>query len=182
MELYAFTASERPTVESRAHRGFKIPGLGDDNGEFPSKWFHGKSKEALNDFLAEGYDLLIISLPLTKLSQKLIGAEQFGILSKRKTFVVNIARGPIVDQDALIQALDAGLIRGAALDVTDPEPLPAEHPLWRAKNCFITPHVSWVSTHQLERIKGILADNLVRLYKEEKLINELTYEARTHLE
>ncbi|KAL1850743.1 hypothetical protein Daus18300_012821 [Diaporthe australafricana] len=179
MELYAFTANERPTVESRAHRGFKIPDLGDDNGEFPSRWFHGKTKEALNDFLGQGYDLLIISLPLTKLSEKLMSTEQFSILSKRKTFVVNIARGPIVDQEALIHALDTGLIRGAALDVTDPEPLPAEHPLWKAKNCMITPHVSWLSTHQLGRIKGILADNLVRLYKEEKLMNELTYESRT---
>lgn len=182
MELYAFTANERPTVESREHRGFRIPHLGDDKGEFPAKWFHGKTKEALNDFLSQGYDLLIISLPLTKLSEKLMSAEQFRILSKRKTFVVNIARGPIVDQDALIEALETGLIRGAALDVTDPEPLPAEHPLWKAKNCMITPHVSWLSTHQLGRIKGILADNLERFYKGEKLMNELTYESRTHHE
>lgn len=182
MELYAFTANERPTAESRAHQGLNIPGLGDEKGEFPSKWFHGKTKEALNDFLSEGYDLLVISLPLTKLSEKLMGAEQFQILSKRKTFVVNVARGPIVDQDALVQALETGLIRGAALDVTDPEPLPAEHPLWKAKNCMITPHVSWLSTHQLGRIKGILADNLERLYKGEKLMNELSYESRTHHE
>lgn len=180
MEVYAFTANERPTAESRRHRGFNIPGLGDEKGEVPSKWFHGKTKEAVNDFLSQGFDLLLISLPLTKLSEKLIGAEQFRILSKRRTFVVNVARGPIVDQDALIQALETDLIRGAALDVTDPEPLPAEHLLWKAKNCMITPHVSWLSTHQLGRIKGILADNLVRLYKGEKLMNELSFESRTH--
>ncbi|POS78797.1 D-isomer specific 2-hydroxyacid dehydrogenase [Diaporthe helianthi] len=182
MEVYAFTANERPTIESRAHRGFNIPGLGDKGGEIPSKWFHGKTKEAVNDFLSQGFDLLLISLPLTKLSEKLIGAEQFEILSKRRTFVVNVARGPIVDQDALIQALETGLIRGAALDVTDPEPLPAEHPLWKANNCMITPHVSWLSTHQIGRVKGILADNLVRLYKDEKLMNELSFESRTHHE
>lgn len=182
MELYAFTANERPTAESRAHRGVNIPDLGDAKGEFPSKWFHGKTKEALNDFLSQGYDLLVISLPLTRLSQKLMGEEQFRILSKRRTFVVNIARGPIVDQDALVQALETGLIRGAALDVTDPEPLPADHPLWKSKNCMITPHVSWLSTHQLGRIKGLLADNLERLYKGEELINELTFASRTHHE
>jgi phosphoglycerate dehydrogenase-like enzyme len=180
MEIYAFTANERLTAESRVHRGFNIPGLGDERGEFPSKWFHGKTKDAVNDFLSHGFDLLIISLPLTKLSEKLVGEEQFRILSKRRTFVVNVARGAIVDQGALIQALDTGLIRGAALDVTDPEPLPADDPLWKAKNCMITPHISWLSTHQFGRIKGILADNLMRLYKGEKLMNELSFESRTH--
>lgn len=126
--------------------------------------------------------MLVISLPLTNSSRKLIGEEQFRILGKKKAFVVNIARGPIVDQDALIEALEDGVIRGAALDVTDPEPLPADHPLWDAKNCAITPHISWLSTHQVGRARDILADNLVRLFKGETLINELGYKARAHHE
>lgn len=182
MEVYAFTASERPTRESRAHRGFNLPDLGDPLGEFPSKWFHGTTKEAVNDFLAQDLDMLVISLPLTKLSEKLIGEEQLRILGKKKAFVVNIARGPIVDQDALINALQVGTIRGAALDVTDPEPLPADHPLWGAKNCVITPHVSWRSTHQVRRSKDILADNVVRLFEGESLVNELSYKSRTYHE
>ena len=182
MEIYAFTASERPTPESRAHRGFSLSGLGDPNGQLPSRWFHGTTKEAVNNFLSQDLDMLLISLPLTKLSKGLIGEEQFRILGKKKAFVVNIARGPIVDQDALINALEHDVIRGAALDVTDPEPLPADHPLWGAKNCVITPHVSWLSTHQLGRAKGILADNVERLLKGEALVNELSHKARTHHE
>lgn len=182
MEVYAFTASPRTTPESRVLRGYNLPNIGDPQGELPARWFHGTSKEAVNDFLSQDLDMLVISLPLTKLSRKLIGEEQFRILGKKKAFVVNIARGPIVDQDALIQALEHGVIRGAALDVTDPEPLPADHPLWDAKNCAITPHVSWLSTHQTDRARDILADNVVRLFNGETLINELAHKARTHHE
>ncbi|ROV88732.1 hypothetical protein VMCG_10078 [Cytospora schulzeri] len=180
MEVYAFTASERATPESRALRGFNLPNLGDPQGELPAKWFHGTTKEAVNDFLSQDLDMLVISLPLTKLSRKLIGEEQFRILGKKKAFVVNIARGPILDQGALIEALEHEVIRGAALDVTDPEPLPADHPLWDAKNCVITPHISWLSTHQNKRSRDILTENVVRLFKGETLINELPYKARTH--
>lgn len=182
MELYAFTASERPTPESRAHRGFNLANLGDPDGQLPTKWFHGTTREAVNDFLSQDLDMLVISLPLTKHSRGLIGEEQFRILGRKKAFVVNIARGAIVDQDALVGALGLGVIRGAALDVTDPEPLPADHPLWEAENCVITPHVSWLSTHQFSRTRDILADNLVRLFKGEELVNELSYKARTHHE
>lgn len=182
MEVYAFTASERPTPESRALRGFNLPDLGDPQGELPARWFHGTTREAVNGFLAQDLDLLVISLPLTELSRGLIGEGQLRLLGRRRAFVVNIARGPIVDQDALIAALEDGVIRGAALDVTDPEPLPAEHPLWEAKNCVITPHISWLSTHQIGRARDILADNVVRLVKGETLVNELGYKARTHHE
>ncbi|KUI71836.1 D-2-hydroxyacid dehydrogenase [Cytospora mali] len=182
MEVYAFTASERPTPESRAHRGFNLPNLGDPEGQLPSKWFHGTTKEAVNNFLSQDLDMLVISLPLTKLSKQLIGKEQLQILGKKKAFVVNIARGPIVDQEALIEALEHDVIRGAALDVTDPEPLPADHPLWDAKNCVVTPHVSWLSTHQSQRAIDILTDNVVRLLKGEALINDLSFKARTHHE
>lgn len=83
----------------------------------------------------------------------------------------NIARGPIVNTDDLIKALDDGLIRGAALDVTDPEPLPEGHPLWKAKNLLITPHISGMSTSYTERILGVLDLNLERLSQGKRLVN-----------
>lgn len=174
MEVYAFTSRERSTPASRIDSAFTLPGLGDKDGLFPTRWFHGTTKDSVNDFLAQDLDLLVISLPLTKTTHGLVSSEQFRILQKKKTFVVNIARGPIVDQEALIEALDGGWIRGAALDVTDPEPLPAEHPLWKAKNCFITPHVSWQSTHQMGRILELLEKNLDNLAEGKPLINALS--------
>ncbi|KAF3799693.1 hypothetical protein GCG54_00000938 [Colletotrichum gloeosporioides] len=140
MEVYAFTRSEKATLESRKDDSYVVPGTGDPDGLVPSKWFHGASKEAVNNFLAQDLDLLVIGMPLTSETTGLIGKEQFEILSKKKTFVSNIARGPLIQTDALIEALETGKIRAAALDVTDPEPLPKDHPLWKAPNVFITPH------------------------------------------
>ncbi|KAE8161868.1 D-isomer specific 2-hydroxyacid dehydrogenase [Aspergillus tamarii] len=90
-------------------------GLADPNGDIPSRWYHGCDQ--LNEFLA-GLDLL------------------FQALGKRNAFVSNVGRGPIVDTDDLVAALNNGTIRGAAVDVTGPEPLPAGHPLWKARNVF----------------------------------------------
>ncbi|PHH88882.1 hypothetical protein CDD83_6928 [Cordyceps sp. RAO-2017] len=64
-----------------------------------------------------------------------------------------------------------GLLAGAALDVTDPEPLPPGHPLWSAPNCFVTPHVSWQSTAIVDRLAGLIMENLGRLDRDEPLVN-----------
>lgn len=173
MDIVAFTSTPRLTPESRRDRAFCAPGLGDPEGTLPSQWFHGKTKDDLNNFLAQNLDMLVISLPLTKATEKFISKEQFDILSAQRTFVVNIARGPIVDTEALVEALEQGKIRGAAVDVTDPEPLPEDHPLWKAKNCLITPHVSWQSTSQFPRVLDILALNVEQFYNGEQLLNEL---------
>ncbi|UNI24043.1 hypothetical protein JDV02_009822 [Purpureocillium takamizusanense] len=88
-------------------------------------------------------------------------------------FLCNIARGPIVDSLALVDALRDGSLRGAALDVTDPEPLPADHPLWTAPNVFITPHVAWQSTGIIDRIAGLILENLTRLDEGRPLLNQI---------
>lgn len=172
-EVYAFTARERPTSASRRDDGYSTHGLGDPEGTIPAKWFYGTTKEAVNEFLSQDLDILVISMPLTKSSYRLIGPEQFAILSKRRTFVSNIARGPIVDTDALIEALEKGQIKGAALDVTDPEPLPEGHPLWKAPNLLITPHVSWHSSTHWDRVFDVLAENLENLASHKPLVNRL---------
>lgn len=87
MEIYAYTRSERKTPESRrdnTYHQFCVPGTGDPEGIIPSKWFHGASKEDINAFLTQDLDVLVISLPLTKDTEKLISYKQFEILSKRK--------------------------------------------------------------------------------------------------
>jgi phosphoglycerate dehydrogenase-like enzyme len=171
MEVYAYTRRERSTPESRRDDSYCIAGTGDPEGLIPTKWFHGVSKEAVNHFLSQDLDIVVLCLPLTKETVKIMGKEQFKVLSKKRTFVSNIGRGKQIDQDALITALENSYIRGAALDVTDPEPLPRDHPLWKAPNLFISPHVSWQTTMLWDRILGVLEENLRRLSAGEPLIN-----------
>ncbi|ORY64823.1 D-3-phosphoglycerate dehydrogenase [Pseudomassariella vexata] len=176
MEIYAYTRSERVTAAQRKDDSYCVPGTGDPDGLLPTKWFHGASKESINAFLGQDLDILVVCAPLTTETRGIISREQFEILSKKKTFLANVGRGPHIDQEALIEALETGKIRGAALDVTDPEPLPSEHPLWKAPNLLITPHVSWQTTNVYARIMDILETNLERLDKGEKPINMVNRE------
>jgi phosphoglycerate dehydrogenase-like enzyme len=86
-------------------------------------------------------DVVFVAAALTDASRGLIGTEQFERMP-RGAVLVNVARGAVVDTDALVAALGSGRLGGAGLDVTDPEPLPAGHPLWSSPNCLITPHVA----------------------------------------
>jgi len=115
--------------------------------------------------------VLVISLPLTPATTHLLSAPEFDILSRRRAFVVNISRGKIIDQPTLIEALNDGKLRGAALDVMDPEPLPKDDPLWDAKNVIITPHISGLSTKYRERAFDVLFTNLKRREHGEKMFN-----------
>lgn len=170
MEIYAYTHSPRSTPESRADTsGYSVPGTGDPDGSIPSKWFSG----SVDDFLAQDLDIVVIAIPLNDNTRGLIGPRQFEIMSKTRTFVSNVARGPIIDTAALIEALEKGLIQGAALDVTDPEPLPKGHPLWKAPNLFFSPHISWQSSNVFSRVSDILYENLERLDKGDPLINAI---------
>ncbi|MDJ0323661.1 D-isomer specific 2-hydroxyacid dehydrogenase family protein [Cryobacterium sp. PH31-AA6] len=102
----------------------------------------GADRTVATGALAEvlpGADLVIVAAALTKDTRHLIGAAELALM-RPDAYLVNIARGPLVDTDALTAALAGGVIAGAALDVTDPEPLPDGHPLWGEPRCLITPH------------------------------------------
>lgn len=174
MRVHAYTLHARETPESRRDGGWAPPGMGDREGEFPSEWFSGGTKEDVHRFLASGLDLLVVATPLTEGTRHLLGREEFAVLAgvgKGRTFVSNVARGPVVNTEDLIEALESDQIRGAAVDVTDPEPLPEGHPLWKAKNLIITPHVSGASKAYVERVLAILKENLGRFSREEGLMN-----------
>lgn len=173
MEVYAYTLHERKTPESKRDDSYRAPGTGDPEGVFPARWFHGETTAQLHAFLGAGLDLLVVALPLTAKTTGLLAAPEFAVLAPKKTFVSNIARGPIVHTGDLIDALDNHTIRGAALDVTDPEPLPEGHPLWRAPNVFITPHISAASSAYFERVWEILKLNLQRLSEGKDLTNKV---------
>ncbi|KAL8862806.1 MAG: hypothetical protein Q9178_000748 [Gyalolechia marmorata] len=205
MDVIAYTARPRKTPESKHDNGFIVPGTGDPEGKIPSAWYSGTEKQDLHHFLAQDIDHLLISVPLTEQTIHLLGAEEFEILSKRNAFITNISRGPIISQPALIAALKAydghtssvmndegsfavaleaemkadtsipGL-RGAALDVTDPEPLPKDDPLWDAPNCIITPHISGLGSAYVDRCFQVFEVNLDRREKGERLINVVNRE------
>ncbi|KAI9924608.1 hypothetical protein ASPWEDRAFT_28246 [Aspergillus wentii DTO 134E9] len=172
MDVYAYTYHDRSTSVSRKANTFTVPGTGDPNGELPSKWYSAEKNE-LNTFLASDLDLLVITAPITKDTKGLIGREQFDILSKKKPFLSNASRGKVINTDALLDALHTGKIRGAALDKTDPEPLPSDHELWNVKNVIITPHCGGCSTQYNERGLKILKGNLERWMKREEVSNKV---------
>ena len=113
--------------------------------------------------------VVVLILPSTAESRGLIGARQFALM-KQGTLLVNAARGPVVNTDALVEALQSERIR-AALDVTDPEPLPDGHPLWKCPNLLITPHVGASSPEFARRSLKVAADELRRYMAGEPLLN-----------
>jgi phosphoglycerate dehydrogenase-like enzyme len=121
------------------------------------------------DSLLPRADVIILILPLTADSKGLIGQRQFEIM-RQGALLVNVARGGVVQTDALVQALNSGRIR-AALDVTDPEPLPVDHPLWRCPNLLITPHIGGSSPQFDARSLKVAADELRRYINGEALHN-----------
>lgn len=173
MSVHAYTLHPRDTPESGKDHSYSPPGLGDVDGVLPRKWFSGGSTEDLHAFLGSDLDLLVVALPLTPKTTKLISTAEFEVLGKKKTFLSNIARGPIVDSEALYQALENDVIRGAALDVTDPEPLPDGDKLWGAKNIIITPHESGRSVSYKDRTFAILKANLESLSEGKAFMNKV---------
>ncbi len=121
----------------------------------------GYEPEAFHDALART-DYLVLACPLTDLTEGLVDAEALETLPPQAV-LVNVARGPVVETDALLKELRGNGLRGAALDVTDPEPLPPEHPLWGLENVLITPHVAGQTPAYYERRADILAENVRHL-------------------
>lgn len=183
MEVVAFTATSKETPEARKEsKGYRVPGTGDPNGEIPVEWFSGTDKASLHRFLAQKLDLLVLACPGTPRSRGLIGKEELAILASHShdpavgAFVTNVARGEVIVQDDLIAALktEGSGIRGAALDVQTPEPLPPDSPLWDAPNVFITPHNCSQSNRYMERGLTILMENLQKPWDAE-WINEVDF-------
>ncbi|MCC6315698.1 MAG: D-2-hydroxyacid dehydrogenase [Thermomicrobiales bacterium] len=127
--------------------------------------------DALSEALPEA-DHVAIGLPLTEETTGLFGPEAFAAM-KPGAYLYNLGRGPIVDTDALIAALVDGRLAGAGLDVTEPEPLPADSPLWDMDNVIITAHTSGASPHYWERATPLIEENIRRYRAGEALRNEV---------
>ena len=124
------------------------------------------------DALLPRADVVAVSLPLTPETRYLFNAERFALM-KHDAILINIGRGAIVDSQALLDALNRGEVGGACLDVTDPEPLPPDHPLWQHERVLITPHAAgrFFLPETLNRIVGIFCDNLTRCLNQQPLRN-----------
>ncbi len=122
------------------------------------------------DELLEAADVVMISCPYTAETHHLIDAEKLARM-KPTAILVNIARGGIVDEEALSEALLADRLAGAGIDVCETEPLPAESPLWDVPNLVITPHFAGLSTRRVQRLTQFFCKNLQRYLADEPLLN-----------
>ena len=120
--------------------------------------------------LLEQSDVVSVCCPLTQRTRGLFDREAFRHM-KPGALLVNVTRGPIIDGDALLEALDQGLISGAGLDVTSPEPLPADSPLWDHPHVIITPHASGGSPLRLDRTIDLFCENLRRFSDGRELLS-----------
>lgn len=169
-----------------------VVGLGDIGGEFAGR-MHAlgsrvtgirRHKAQIPEYLEALYtpdrlfdclkdaDVVASCLPGTPETRRLFSREAFAAM-KEGAYFLNVGRGSSVDSLALADALNSGHLAGASVDVTDPEPLPADHPLWDARNILVTPHISGGDHlyETVERIVGIAADNLNRFVNGQELCN-----------
>jgi phosphoglycerate dehydrogenase-like enzyme len=144
---------------ARLDPGWREPGTGDPDGTLPQV-LAGPGR--LHELVAEA-DFVVVSLPITDRTRGIVDASVLAAM-RPDAWIVNVGRGALIDEAALLEVLPLGRIGGAVLDVLVEEPLPAGHPLWSAPNCLVTPHVSgiggldafWHAAAQL------LAENLRR--------------------
>jgi phosphoglycerate dehydrogenase-like enzyme len=141
--------------------GHGDPGLAEKN--LPPSRLHEVLPEA---------DFVVVAAPETPETRGMIGAREFGMM-KSTAYFVNVARGGIADEAALIAALEQRAIAGGALDVTSSEPLPPDSPLWKLDNVFLTPHVSAVTEHAWKRQEELVAENLERWFSGCELLNRV---------
>jgi len=150
--------------------------LADSNrGDSSALVYEVLGPDRLVDLLGES-DVVVNAAPLTPATVRLFGREQFARMRPTASFI-NMGRGETVDQDALIDALRDGVIAGAGLDVTTPEPLPPDSPLWTLPNVILTAHYAGWSDTMLDRIFAIFADNLRRFDRGEPLRNRVDLHA-----
>jgi phosphoglycerate dehydrogenase-like enzyme len=159
----------RSGVKPRANI-YSVAGTGDSDGVLPDRVFLANEQE---EFL-KGLDYLIIAMPQTDKNEGIIGEKELSLL-KKSAFVLNPARGPLIQESALLQALQNNTIAGAALDTHYYYPMPANHPLWKLPNVILTPHISGSSASPkfLERVYDIFFQNLKRFQDKQQLLNEL---------
>ncbi len=151
---------------ARRARGFGMVLLATDAYEDPAAAAEfGVTYVPLDELLRRS-DFVTLHVALTPETTGMIGTDAFATM-KREAILINAARGPVVDTDALVTALETGEIAGAALDVTDPEPIPADHPLLRLPNALVVPHIASATVATRDRMAEMAARNLIAVLRGE---------------
>ncbi|HZY45691.1 MAG TPA: D-2-hydroxyacid dehydrogenase [Anaerolineae bacterium] len=158
-------ASKRD-VHIKHEQGWQLPKSGDSSAQHVDRLY---PPDQLRSMLSE-CDFVAVTVPLTAETEKMIGAAELRSM-KRGAILINVARGGVIDEAALIDALQNNLIGGAGLDVFEEEPLPLNSPLWKLPNVILSPHVSGFSSHYDERAMDLFAENLRRYLTGESLLN-----------
>ena len=158
-------AAKRDVMHPRDD-GFTPAGTGDPEGNLFTRLY---PIQALKSMVKE-CDFIIVAAPLSTSSRGLIGAEVLAVM-KPTAYIIDFSRGNIIDQAALIEALQNKKIAGAALDVFPEEPLPPSSPLWKMPNVLVTPHIGGISPHYMDRAAELFAENLRRYVNGQPLMN-----------
>lgn len=155
-------------VRAWAH-GMKVIGV--DPEDIPYSPFLAKvvKPDQLDDVLPQA-DVVFISAPHTETSHKMVGPRQFELM-KPNSYFIAVSRGGLYDMPGLVKALDSKRLAGAGVDVTDPEPLPKGHALWKFDNAIITPHVAGRSDQDRARMLGTIKENIRRFGEGKPLLN-----------
>lgn len=151
--------------------GYTIPGLGDPGGDLFERLY---PYQAVRTMMKE-CDFVVVTAPLTEETRGLIGANELAAM-KPTAFLINLARGGVVEQAALVTALQERKIAGAGLDVFAEEPLPQTNPLWKLPNVILSPHIAGMSVHYNERAIDVFVENLKRYLAGTALLNRFDLE------
>lgn len=164
-------AAKRDVMHPEQTDKYLEPGTGDPDGEVPDRVYPMQAAVSL----VRECDFVVLACPLTRLTRHLIDEEVLAAM-KPTAVLINVARGAVVDEAALISALAAGRIAGAALDVFEEEPLPATSPLWNLPNVILSPHVSGNRDDYDQQAANLFGENLRRYLEGDPLINLVSRE------
>jgi phosphoglycerate dehydrogenase-like enzyme len=164
-------AIKRDVMHPEDFETYRIEGTGNPEGDIPLRLYPPQAVLSM----AQACDFLVLIAPLTDNSRHMVTSEVLEAM-KKTAVLVNVARGAVVDEGALITALSSGQIAGAALDVFETEPLPSTSPLWGMENVIISPHVAGNVANYHERTADVFIENLERYVNNRPLLNRVQRE------
>jgi phosphoglycerate dehydrogenase-like enzyme len=164
-------ATKRNVMTPAAMNRFAENGIGDADAALVERLYPPEATRSMVSLC----DFVVVLVPLTPTTKAVINAEVLAAM-KKTAYLISISRGAVVDEEALIKALQTGQIAGAALDVFAQEPLPASSPLWKLDNVIISPHIAGNTSHYNDSAAEVFAQNLERYVNKKDLLNQVNYE------
>ena len=149
--------------------GMKVTGVDPEDKPFQPYFEKIVKPDQLDEVIPQA-DVVFIAAPHTEKSHKMVGMREFELMKKNSYFIA-VSRGGIYEMPGLVKALDSRQLAGAGVDVTDPEPLPKGHPLWKFDNVIVTPHIAGRSDQDQSRMIGTVKDNIQRFVDGRPLVN-----------